>query len=107
MIDTERAFDLAKAARVLLDEAELMGLGYSLDIDVTRRITSPPAPGTELVAAPRTALSEYGERCLGARARRQRVGGTCAGGRSLGKRSSERGIRPAVGPRVPVGLMAG
>ena len=39
MIDTERAFDLAKAARVLLDEAELMGLGYSVGIDVTRRIT--------------------------------------------------------------------
>ena len=39
MIDTERAFALAKAARVLLDEAELMGLGYSVDIDATRRIT--------------------------------------------------------------------
>ena len=39
MIDTQRAFDLAKAARVLLDETELMGLGYSVDIDATRRIT--------------------------------------------------------------------
>ena len=39
MIDTERAFGLAKAARVLLDEAEMMGLGYSVKVDVTRRIT--------------------------------------------------------------------
>lgn len=38
MIDTERAFDLAKAARVLLDEAEMMGLGYSLKFEATRRI---------------------------------------------------------------------
>ena len=39
MIDTQRAFDLAKAARVLLDEAELMGLGYSVDVNATRKIT--------------------------------------------------------------------
>ena len=39
MIDTERSFDLAKAARVLLDEAELMGLGYSVSVEATRRIT--------------------------------------------------------------------
>ena len=39
MIDTDRAFVLAKAARVLLDEAELMGLGYSVDIDATRKVT--------------------------------------------------------------------
>ena len=38
MIDTDRAFSLAKAARVLLDEAELMGLGYSVHIDATQRI---------------------------------------------------------------------
>lgn len=38
MIDTERAFSLAKAARVLLDEAELMGLGYSVHIDATQEI---------------------------------------------------------------------
>ena len=40
MIDTERAFVLAKAARVLLDEAELMGLGYSVDIDATQMVTT-------------------------------------------------------------------
>ena len=39
MIDTERAFMLAKAARVLLDEAELVGLGYSVHIEATQRIT--------------------------------------------------------------------
>ena len=39
MIDTERAFALAKTARVLLDEAEMMGLGYSVNIDVTRKVT--------------------------------------------------------------------
>ena len=38
MIDTDRAFPLAKAARVLLDEAELMGLGYSVHIEATRMI---------------------------------------------------------------------
>ena len=38
MIDTDRAFSLAKAARVLLDEAELMGLGYSVHINATQRI---------------------------------------------------------------------
>ncbi len=40
MIDTDRAFALAKAARVLLDEAELMGLGYSVDIDATQKVTT-------------------------------------------------------------------
>ena len=40
MIDTERAFVLAKAARVLLDEAELMGLGYSFDINTTQKVTT-------------------------------------------------------------------
>ncbi len=39
MIDTDRAFVLAKAARVLLDEAELMGLGYSVKVDATRTVT--------------------------------------------------------------------
>ena len=38
MIDTERAFALAKAARVLLDEAEMMGLGYSVKLKATRRV---------------------------------------------------------------------
>ena len=38
MIDTDRAFSLAKAARVLLDEAELMGLGYSVHVNTTQRI---------------------------------------------------------------------
>ena len=40
MIDTDRAFALAKAARVLLDEAALMGLGYSVDVDVTQKVTT-------------------------------------------------------------------
>ena len=39
MIDTDRAFALAKTARVLLDEAELMGLGYSVEIDAARKVT--------------------------------------------------------------------
>ena len=39
MIDTERAFALAKAARVLLDEAEMMGLGYSVNLEATRTVT--------------------------------------------------------------------
>ena len=39
MIDTERAFALAKTARVLLDEAEMMGLGYSVDLKVRQRFT--------------------------------------------------------------------
>ena len=38
MIDTDRAFSLAKVARVLLDEAELMGLGYSVHINATQQI---------------------------------------------------------------------
>ena len=40
MIDTGRAFALAKAARVLLDEAELMGLGCSVHIDATQKVTT-------------------------------------------------------------------
>ena len=40
MIDTERAFVLPKAARVLLDEAERMGLGYSVDINSTQKVTT-------------------------------------------------------------------
>ena len=39
MIDTDRAFALAKAARVLLDEAEMMGLGYSVKVEATRKVT--------------------------------------------------------------------
>ena len=39
MIDTERAFALGKAARVLLDEAAMMGLGYSVDVEATRSVT--------------------------------------------------------------------
>lgn len=39
MIDTERAFTLAKAARVILDEAEISGLGYSVGLDATQRTT--------------------------------------------------------------------
>ena len=40
MIDTERAAALAKAARVLLDEAELMGLGYSVNAKATQERTT-------------------------------------------------------------------
>ena len=40
MIDTERASALAKAARVLLDEAELMGLGYSVNVKATQERTT-------------------------------------------------------------------
>ena len=40
MIDTDRSFALAKAARVLLDEAELMGLGYSVNIHATQKVTA-------------------------------------------------------------------
>ena len=39
MIDTERAFALAKAARVILDEAVIAGLGYSVRVDATRTDT--------------------------------------------------------------------
>lgn len=38
MINTQRAFDLAKAARVIFDEAEMVGLGYSVHLDATQRI---------------------------------------------------------------------
>lgn len=40
MLETNRAFDLAKAARVLLDEARLMGIQYSIDIKATRNKTT-------------------------------------------------------------------
>ena len=39
MIDTGRAFALAKAARVILDEAEMVGLGYSVTVAATQRVT--------------------------------------------------------------------
>ena len=39
MIDTERAVALAKAARVLLDEAEMVGLGYSVKLDARQRVS--------------------------------------------------------------------
>ena len=39
MIDTERAFALAKAARVLLDEAAMMGLGYAVTVKATQKVT--------------------------------------------------------------------
>ena len=39
MIDTKRAFALAKTARVLLDEAEMMGLDYSIDLEVRHGFT--------------------------------------------------------------------
>lgn len=39
MIDTQKAFDLAKVARVLLDEAEMMGLGYSVNVEATQTVT--------------------------------------------------------------------
>ena len=38
MINTQRAFDLAKAARVIFDEAEMAGLGYYVHLDATQRI---------------------------------------------------------------------
>ena len=37
MINTGRAFTLAKAARVLLDEAELMGFGYSVKLNAAQK----------------------------------------------------------------------
>ena len=40
MLETNRAFDLAKAARVLLDEARLVGIQYSIDIKETRNKTT-------------------------------------------------------------------
>ena len=39
MIDTERSFALAKAARVLLDEEEMMGLGYAVTVKATQKVT--------------------------------------------------------------------
>ena len=38
MGDTARALDLAKTARVLIDEAEMMGLGYSVRVTATQRV---------------------------------------------------------------------
>ena len=38
MIDTERALALAKAARVLLDEAAMMGLGYSVKVEAIKTV---------------------------------------------------------------------
>ena len=38
MINTQRAFDLAKAARVIFDEAKMVGLGYFVRLNATRRI---------------------------------------------------------------------
>ena len=39
MINTKRAFTLAKVARVLIDEAELMGLGYSVKLNAKQNVT--------------------------------------------------------------------
>ena len=39
MIDTDRAFALAKTARVLLDEAEMMGLRFSVKLKARQRTT--------------------------------------------------------------------
>ena len=39
IIDTERAFKLAKARRVLLDEAEMMGLGYSVKLRAKKTVS--------------------------------------------------------------------
>ena len=36
MIKTTRAFDLAKTARVLLDETEIMGVAYSIKATATQ-----------------------------------------------------------------------
>ena len=38
MIHTERAFRLAKAARVILDEAVMVGLGYHVHVHATQKI---------------------------------------------------------------------
>ena len=39
MIDTDRAFALAKTARVLLDEADMVGLGYSVNLQARQRVS--------------------------------------------------------------------
>ena len=44
LIDTERALELGKAARVILDEAEMVGLGYSLQLEAKQ---STQADGNE------------------------------------------------------------
>ncbi len=38
MINTEQARHLGKAARVMLDEAEMMGLGFSANVDAEQQI---------------------------------------------------------------------
>ena len=38
MINTEQARNLGKAARVILDEAEMMGLEYSVNLNAKERI---------------------------------------------------------------------
>ena len=43
MIDTDRALTLAKTARVLLDEAEMMGLGFSVNLKTRQRTTKTDA----------------------------------------------------------------
>ena len=48
MVDTLRAFDLAKAARVFLDEAQIMGIQYSMKITATQNNTMEP-DGREFV----------------------------------------------------------
>lgn len=40
IIDTERALKLAKSARVLLDEAEMTGLGYSVKLRVKKTVSN-------------------------------------------------------------------
>ena len=39
MIDTDRAFALAKAARVLIDEAEVAGLSFLIDLKANKTVT--------------------------------------------------------------------
>ena len=38
LVDTGRALDLGKAARVILDEAEMVGLGYSIRLKARQRV---------------------------------------------------------------------
>lgn len=39
MIDTEKALALGKAARVIIDEAEMVGLGYAVTLDAKQKVT--------------------------------------------------------------------
>ena len=39
LVDTGRALELGKAARVILDEAEMVGLGYSIHLDARQRVS--------------------------------------------------------------------